>query len=72
MARVTVGLLALMLLVPVGLLAGVSYLAGGVVPAAVVGGLLLVPALLVLAGALGTYRSALWTLGYLAEQPSGA
>ena len=70
--RFAAGLLALMLLVPVGLLAGVSYLVGGVVPAAVVGGLLLVPALLVLAGALGTYRSALWTLGYLAERPSGA
>ena len=70
--RFAAGLLVLMLLVPVGLLAGVSYLVGGVVPAAVVGGLLLVPALLVLAGALGTYRSALWTLGYLAEQPSGA
>lgn len=66
--RVAAGLLTLMVVVPVGLLAGGASSLDNMIPTTVAGGVLALPVLLVLAGALGTYRSALWTLGYLAER----
>ncbi len=59
-----VGLLALL---PVGGIAAALYFTAGAAPAAVAGGVLALPIALGIAGTVGTYRSSVWTLGYLAE-----
>ncbi len=52
-------------LVPVALVAGLAYLIGGLVPAAVVGGIIAIPLLTLVVGASGTFRSSVWTLGFI-------
>lgn len=44
------------------------YAAAGLVPALVVGGVLAAPVALALTGIIGTYQSAIWTIGYLEER----
>lgn len=46
----------------------VVYLAAGLVPALIVGGSLLLPVAVAVAGARGTFRSSLWTIGWLDER----
>ncbi len=41
------------------------YFAAGLVPALVVGGVLVAPVAAIIAGSVGAYRSSLWTLGFL-------
>lgn len=56
-------------LAPIALLAGATFLRfSGWPAAALIGAVLAVPVLLAIAGAHGTYRSALWTHGYLASR----
>jgi hypothetical protein len=57
-----VGVLVALPIAALGL--GVYFLAG-LVPALVVGGVLVLPVALVVAGSVGAYRSSLWTLGFL-------
>ena len=52
-------------LIPAGLLAGLAYLIGGLVPAAVVGGVIAIPLIILVVGAMGTFRSSVWTLGFI-------
>ncbi len=59
------GLIGVMVLLPALALGGAGYVAGGVVPAVAAGALLVLPVAVALAGALGTYRSSVWTIGYL-------
>lgn len=62
-------LAVIVVLAPVGLLAGTAFLRfSGWPAAAVVGVVIALPALLATVGAHGTYRSALWTHGYLAAR----
>lgn len=60
-----VGVGGLLALLVAGALGGVVYLLAGLVPAVVVGAALVVPAAVALVGAVGTYRSTVWTLGFL-------
>jgi hypothetical protein len=46
-------------------LGGLVYLIGGAAAGLIAGGVLIVPAGIAVAGALGAYRSSVWTLGYL-------
>jgi hypothetical protein len=64
--HVGVGLVTVLALLPVGGIAAAIYFLAGLVPAAVVGGVLALPIVLAMAGTLGA-RSSVWTLGYLAE-----
>lgn len=57
--------LGLALAVPVALIGLGVYLAAGVVPAVITAAVLMVPLAACLVGALGTYRSGVWTHGYL-------
>lgn len=59
------GLIGVMVVVPALALGGAGYLAGGVIPAVAAGAVVVLPVAVALAGALGTYRSSVWTLGYL-------
>jgi len=52
-------------MIPAALLAGLAYLIGGLVPAAVVGGVIAIPLVIVVMGATGTFRSSVWTLGFI-------
>jgi len=52
-------------LIPTALLAGLAYLIGGIVPAAILGGLIGLPLLTLVVGATGTFRSSVWTLGFI-------
>ncbi len=52
-------------LLPAMLLAGLGYLIGGVITAAVLGGIIAVPLLVLVMGATGTFRSSVWTLGFM-------
>lgn len=52
-------------MIPTALLAGLAYLIGGLVPAAVIGGLIGIPLLILVMGATGTFRSSVWTLGFI-------
>jgi len=67
MGHVGVGLVGVLALLPVGGIAAALYFTAGLAPALVVGGALALPIVLGLAGALGAYRSSVWTLGYIAE-----
>jgi hypothetical protein len=53
------------LILPVVALGAALYFTVGLVPAIVVGAALLVPVALAAGGALGTFRSSVWTLGFL-------
>jgi hypothetical protein len=59
------GAVGLILALPVALLAGLFYLIGGPLAAAIAFGLVMAPLAICLVGALGTYRSSVWTHGYL-------
>lgn len=52
-------------LIPAALLAGLAYLLGGVIAAAVVGGIVALPLMTIVMGATGTFRSSVWTLGFI-------
>jgi hypothetical protein len=52
-------------LIPAALVAGLGYLIGGVIPAAVLGGLVGIPLITLVMGATGTFRSSVWTLGFI-------
>jgi hypothetical protein len=51
--------------IPAALIAGLCYLAAGKIAALLGGVALMIPAAMAAVGALGTYRSSVWTLGYL-------
>ncbi len=53
---------------PVALVAGLAYLVGGVIPAIVTGLLMALPFVALLIGAVGTFRSSVWTLGFIYNQ----
>ncbi|MHB8872292.1 MAG: hypothetical protein ACYC8T_01265 [Myxococcaceae bacterium] len=59
------GLVAAALLVPVAGLGLLVYLAAGLVPAIAVAAALVLPVALTVMGALGTFRSSVWTLGFI-------
>ena len=62
-------LAVIVVLAPIALLAGATFLRfSGWPAAAVIGVVIALPALLAIVGAHGTYRSALWTHGYLAAR----
>ena len=63
-----IALIGACIALPIAGVAGALYLWVGIVPAAVVGGILLVPVAFAIAGARGTYCSSLWTHSYLAER----
>jgi hypothetical protein len=65
--HVGVGLAGVLALLPVGGIAAALYFLAGLAPAAVVGGVLALPIVFAAAGMLGSYRSSVWTLGYMAE-----
>lgn len=58
----------LVALVPAALAGGAAYFAAGLVAAVVTGVVLGVPVALTAVGALGVFRSSVWTLGYLSER----
>jgi hypothetical protein len=60
-------LIALLVIAPVVLLLAASAMLLGVVPMIVAGALILLPVSFVLTAILGTYRSSVWTLGYLTQ-----
>ena len=59
------GALGLVVALPMAALAGVVYWLGGTLAAVVVFGAVMVPVAICLVGVLGTYRSSVWTHGYL-------
>jgi hypothetical protein len=59
------GAVGLVVAPPVAIVVGLVYWLSGPIPAAVVSGLLIAPFAICLVGALGTYRSGVWTHGYL-------
>lgn len=59
------GVVGLVLAAPVALIGLLVYLAAGTLPAVITAGVLMVPLAACLVGALGTYRSGVWTHGYL-------
>jgi hypothetical protein len=63
--QVVAGFAGLALAIPVALVAGLVYLTAGLVPAAVTAAAVFAPIAACLVGALGTYRSGVWTHGYL-------
>ena len=65
LGSVAAGLVGVLIVVPAFMLGGLGYMAGGVFPAVATGAALALPVALALAGALGTYRSSVWTLGFL-------
>lgn len=65
LGAVVCGAAAAVALVPAAVVAGVCYLAAGEIAAIIGGGAIMIPVALASLGALGTYRSSVWTLGYL-------
>jgi len=61
------GLLTVVAIVPVALLGVGLFAVAGVVPAVVVCGVVLLPVIGVLTAMLGTFRSSVWTLGYVTQ-----
>ncbi len=59
------GIATVLALIPVVVIGLGVYFTSGLVPAAVAGGALALPLMACVAGAAGTYRSSVWTLGYL-------
>jgi hypothetical protein len=58
-------------LIPAAILAGIGWLMGGMVPAIVLGGIVALPCGALALGALGTFRSAVWTLGFMDQHYAG-
>jgi len=65
LGAVVCGAVAAVAMVPAGVVAGVCYLLGGTTAAIIGAATLMAPVVLAALGALGTYRSSVWTLGYL-------
>ncbi len=65
LGSVAAGLVGVLIVVPALALGGLGYVAGGVIPAVTAGAALALPVAVAIAGALGTYRSSVWTLGFL-------
>ena len=65
LGSVVAGLVGVLIVAPALMLGGLGYAAGGIVPAVAAGAALALPVAIGLAGALGTYRSSVWTLGFL-------
>lgn len=61
------GLLTVVAIVPVAILGVGLFAVAGVVPAIVVCGVVLLPVIGVLTAMLGTFRSSVWTLGYVTQ-----
>ncbi|MFH2006955.1 MAG: hypothetical protein ABI333_10260 [bacterium] len=59
------GLAAVLVAVPAALVGGAVYFAAGTVPALIVGGVLAAPFVIAVIGATGTFRSSVWTLGFI-------
>jgi len=68
LGEVVVGAIGLLFAIPVAAIGGLVYLAGGMLPAAITAGVLLAPVAIGLTGALGAYRSSIWTHAYLEER----
>jgi hypothetical protein len=66
--EVAAGAIGLVIAVPIAVIGGLVYLAAGLIPAAVTAGVLLAPVAILLTGALGAYRSSIWTHAYLEER----
>jgi hypothetical protein len=65
-AQLLGGTAGLLFLLPAALVGGLVYwISGAILPAVIAGGLLAVPVAVVVAGALGAFGSAIWTVGYL-------
>ena len=62
-----VGLVMFLALLPVAAIAAALYFMWGMAPAIAAGVVLAAPVVVAAAGMLGTYRSSVWTLGYMAE-----
>lgn len=67
LGHVGVGLAGLLALLPVAAAAAALYFTAGAAPAVAVGVALALPIAVGMGGTLGAYRSAVWTLGYIAE-----
>lgn len=65
LGAIVCGAAAAVALVPAAVVAGICYLAAGEVAAIIGGVAFMIPVALASLGALGTYRSSVWTLGYL-------
>ncbi|MGC4118116.1 MAG: hypothetical protein QM765_26915 [Myxococcales bacterium] len=65
---VAFGLAALVLAIPAAIVGLSVYAAAGMVPGIVAGAVVLVPLMIPLFGAQGTFRSAVWTLGFLSSR----
>jgi hypothetical protein len=68
LGEVAAGAIGLVFALPIAAIGGLVYLAAGLVPAAVTAGVLLAPVVVCLTGALGAYRSSIWTHAYLEER----
>lgn len=68
LSSVGFGLAGLVAAVPAAVVGLAVYFAAGLVPALVAGGIVLVPLLVPVVGAQGTFRSAVWTLGFLSHR----
>jgi hypothetical protein len=63
-------LLSILVLVPVGLLLAMFASVMGILPAIALGFLVVAPALALLAAVVGTFRSSIWTIGYVTQVES--
>lgn len=59
------GLLMVVVVLPAAVVGVVLYFVAGLVPAAIVAGVLALPFVAVLVGAMGTFQSTVWTIGFL-------
>ncbi len=62
------GILLVLCAIPAAPFAGVGFLAGDWLGAAIAGGAVFLPLVVAVMGALGTFQSSVWTLGFLAER----
>ena len=62
------GMVAFLGLIPGALVGGIVYLAAGLIPALVAFGVLGVPVVIAVVGATGAFRSSVWTLGFIHER----
>ncbi|OGQ78057.1 MAG: hypothetical protein A2289_21210 [Deltaproteobacteria bacterium RIFOXYA12_FULL_58_15] len=68
--QIGAGVVIVLCLIPIALLAGAGYLAAGIPAAIAIGVLFGLPLAVATGGALGTYQSTVWTLGYLEARAS--
>lgn len=71
-AQLVTAVIAVPFVLVVLAIGGATYAVAGLVPAVVVGAIVLAPIALALTGARGTFRSALWTHGMLDGRPGAA